>query len=99
MADELLHSIVPALVIFFWIYYENKKTIKYINILQWLIYPIIYLLFILIRGFFSDYYPYPFVDVVALGYIKVVLNSAILIAIFAIISALFIKIGLLRLNK
>lgn len=93
VVDELLHTIIPVLVILFWIYYENKKELNYKSILQWLVYPIIYLFYILIRGYFSNYYPYPFVDVVTLGYQKVIINSAVLILIFSVLSALFIKIG------
>lgn len=93
VVDELLHTIIPVLVILFWIYYENKKELKYKSIFQWLVYPIFYLFFILIRGSFSNFYPYPFVNVVTLGYSKVIVNSALLVLIFTIISALFIKIG------
>lgn len=91
--DELLHSIIPVLVILFWYFYENKKEIQYKSILLWLTYPIVYLVYILIRGFFSNFYPYPFVDVANLGFQKVMFNSTILLLLFAFIAAIFIKIG------
>ncbi len=93
IVDELLHSIIPALVVFFWFLYEDKSMIKYRQIPQWLIYPLLYLIYILIRGSFSDFYPYPFVDVGELGWTKVLINSFGLMALFIGISALFIKIG------
>lgn len=91
--DELLHSIIPLLVIAFWCFYENKKAIQYKSILQWLIYPIVYLVYILVRGFFSNFYPYPFVDVANLGFQKVMFNSTILLLFFAFLASIFIKIG------
>lgn len=93
IVNELLHTLIPILVILFWYLYENKSSIKYTAILKWLMYPLIYLVFILVRGYFSDFYPYPFVDVVTLGLSKVLLNSIGLVGIFAGFSALFIKIG------
>ncbi|MFZ5976285.1 MULTISPECIES: Pr6Pr family membrane protein [unclassified Hydrotalea] len=33
----------------------------------WLIYPLLYLVYILIRGSFSGFYPYPFVNVLQIG--------------------------------
>ena len=91
--DELLHSVIPIFVIIFWYFYEEKKSIEYKQILKWLIYPIIYLIFILIRGDFSNFYPYPFVDVSTLGLNKVLINSTALMISFSCISAGYIKLG------
>jgi hypothetical protein len=93
IVDELLHSIIPVLVVFFWLFYEDKSQVKYNQISRWLIYPLIYLIYILIRGYFSNFYPYPFVDVAQLGLRAVLINSVGLIALFIGVSALFIKIG------
>lgn len=99
LVDELLHTIIPFGVIIFWAFYEVKSAIKLSQIPKWLIYPFVYLVFILIRGHFSNYYPYPFVDVTELGIKSVLLNSFILILIFLIISAGFVLVGRLIKNK
>ncbi|WP_229216724.1 Pr6Pr family membrane protein [Dyadobacter sp. 3J3] len=93
IVDELLHSVIPVLVIIFWYLFEEKKSVTYQQIPKWLIYPLIYLIYILIRGRFSNFYPYPFVDAGRLGLSKVLANSAGLIVLFICISALYIKIG------
>jgi len=93
IVNEMLHTLIPLLVILFWYLYENKSTIKYPAIFKWLIYPSVYLVYILIRGNFSGFYPYPFVDVDKLGLSKVLVNSAVLLVVFAGLSALFIRIG------
>lgn len=93
IVDELLHTVIPILVIIFWYVYDEKISVTYNQIPQWLIYPLIYLVYILIRGHFSSFYPYPFMDVVSLGLSKVLTNSAGLIVLFICMSALFIKLG------
>lgn len=93
IVDELLHSIIPLMVIVFWYRYESKPAVKFSQIPQWLIYPLIYLIYVLIRGHFSGFYPYPFINVAAIGWQSVGINSAAVTLLFIGISATFIKIG------
>lgn len=93
IVNELLHIIIPIEVIFFWYLYEYKKELQFAMIKNWLLYPAVYLVFILIRGHFSGFYPYPFVDVIQLGLTKVLFNSAVLMLAFLFFSFLFIRIG------
>lgn len=93
IVDELLHSVIPILVILFWYLYETTGPVKYSQILRWAIYPLIYLIYILLRGNFSDFYPYPFINVSTIGMSKALANAGILIIMFLIISAAFLLIG------
>ena len=93
IVDELLHSVVPVLFLLLWIFSVKKKTLKWKAFLPWLIYPLTFLVFILIRGAFSGFYPYPFMDVTKLGYQKVFINSLGVTIIFIILSALFIVVA------
>lgn len=99
IVDELLHTLIPIMVIIYWYLYEIKSLAKYKQILKWLIYPLIYLTYILIRGKLSNFYPYPFVDVGNLGLSKVVINSALMIILFAGLSAIFIRVGKATKNR
>ena len=94
--DELLHTIIPALFIIFWILWASISTLEWKNILSWLIYPFFYSIFILARGAFSGYYPYPFMDVNVLGYNKVLVNSAGLVIIFLLFSFFTVLFGKMR---
>lgn len=91
--NESLHSLIPVAVIVFWFGYGRQPLLPYSKIIPWLLYPLLYLIFILIRGSFSRFYPYPFVDVTLLGMTKVLLNSGLLCLLFVLISALYIFIG------
>lgn len=93
IVDELLHSVIPVMVIIFWYLYENKPPLTFRLIPQWLIYPLIYLAYILVRGNFSGFYPYPFINVADIGWHNVWINSLMITALFIGISAAFIQIG------
>lgn len=96
IVDELLHTLIPIMVIIYWYLYENKSLATYKQIPKWLIYPLyplIYLTYILIRGKFSNFYPYPFVDVGNRGLSKVLINGVVLVALFVGLSAIFIRVG------
>ncbi len=94
IVDEMLHLIIPIVFIVYWYFSIELNTIKWKSIFNWLIYPMVYLMVILIRGHFANYYPYPFVNVFELGYAKVFLNSFFLTLFFGLISC--VVIGVVR---
>lgn len=96
IADELLHLVIPILVLVYWILFVPKKTLEFKNIFPWLIFPAVYLVYTLIRGAFFSFYPYPFVDVVLLGYGKVLLNSFFMVLAFLFFGTLLIGIGKIK---
>jgi hypothetical protein len=93
VTDELLHSVIPVLVLIYWFLFENTLSVPYSLIGRWLLYPLIYLIYVLIRGYFSGFYPYPFINIPALGIEKVLLNSIVMTALFAVLSVTFNAIG------
>jgi hypothetical protein len=93
LVDELLHSVNPVIFILYWLIFVSKAELQWKNVLGWLIYPVLYLIYTLIRGALSGVYPYPFVDVNELGYTKMFLNDFGLIFAFLLLSLLFIAIG------
>lgn len=96
VVDELLHLVVPVLVLIFWIVFVPKKSLEFRNIFPWLGFPAVYLAYTLIRGAFFNFYPYPFIDVILLGYSKVLLNCFFMLLAFFFIGLLLIgsrKIG------
>jgi hypothetical protein len=86
VADDILHLYIPLLMLLYWILFISSQKIEIKTIPYWLIYPAIYLVYTLIRGSFSQFYPYPFVNVTGLGYRKVLFNSALLMVAFTVMS-------------
>jgi hypothetical protein len=93
LVDELLHTVIPLFFILFWLKFVPKQNIAWATVLPWTIYPLVYLGYTLLRGSFAHWYPYPFVDVMALGYNKVFVNSAMVCATFIFFSLLFVGIA------
>ena len=93
IVNELLHSVIPVLVIIFWYLYETTGRVKYAQIFKWAIYPLAYLFYILVRGSFSNFYPYPFIDVTNLGMAKALTNAGVILVMFLTIAALLLFIG------
>jgi hypothetical protein len=90
IVDELLHTINPTLVICFWFFSRTGMLLDYRKIPMWLLYPSIYLFYILTRGYFSNFYPYPFIDVSKIGFTQVMINSLGMMLLFIIVSIIFI---------
>lgn len=93
VVDELLHTAIPIIYILYWYLKTSKESIFFKNVFGWLIYPILYLIVILIRGCYSNYYPYPFVNVTEIGIQKVIFNVIYLTMFFGIISIAFVGLS------
>ncbi|MCT3691361.1 Pr6Pr family membrane protein [Elizabethkingia anophelis] len=93
LVDELLHSVIPIFVVLFWYLYEAKKSLKFRQTIKWLTYPLIYFIYILVRGNQSGFYSYPFIDVSVLGFPAVIQNAFFLLLFFLGLSSAFILIG------
>ncbi len=86
--DEILHTVIPLLFLFFWIIWVPKTPLKLIMIPGWLIFPAVYAVLVLILGKLTGHYPYPFLNVNELGFTRVVRNSGWLVLLFLIFSLL-----------
>ncbi len=93
LVDELLHSVVPVLFILFWLKFVPKQSIQWKNIFPWLVYPLLYLGYTLLRGSFVNWYPYPFINVTTIGYSKALVNSGMVTVVFVVICSIFIGIA------
>ncbi|HEY5966362.1 MAG TPA: Pr6Pr family membrane protein [Chitinophagaceae bacterium] len=96
LVDELLHSVIPVYFVLFWFIFVPGKDLKWKDAFPWLIYPISYMVYAIILGAITMFYPYPFVDVNELGYTKALTNSLIVLALIFLLSLAFIGIGKTR---
>ncbi len=93
VVDEMLHSIVPILVLIHWWCSPDKAALQWRSVFSWLLYPFLYLLYTLWHGAISGFYPYPFIDVSMLGMNQVLTNSLIVALVFVFIGLLLILIN------
>ncbi|RZM82930.1 Pr6Pr family membrane protein [Leptolyngbya iicbica] len=96
IVDVMLHSVMPAAYLIYWWLGVPKRSLRWRGALVWLMYPVGYSVYTLLLGAVRNKYPYPFSDVNALGYARVLLNSLSMFALFAIVSLVFISVGRLQ---
>ncbi len=85
LVDEFLHSVIPVYVLVYWLRYPSKEKSHFRDVLNWLQYPVVYLVFVLIRGFYSGFYPYPFLNIPEIGLGKVLLNILVILILLLFI--------------
>jgi hypothetical protein len=93
VADAMLHYVMPAGYLVFWLTCVRKSGLRWYDPLLWLIYPLFYLGFVLVRGKMSGFYPYPFIDAKTLGYADVAVNTAGLLIVCAALGSCMVMIG------
>lgn len=90
--DTVLHRIIPLALVADWLLeppdYAFSLNTKYL----WLIYPVAYVTYSLIRGAMVGWYPYPFLDPSQPGGYSTVIAYAVGIAIFALFLAAVINL-------
>jgi len=93
VADELLHDVMPLLFLFYWIIFVPKNSLKWTDALKFLVYPLTYIVYSVIRGGITGDYPYWFADVGVLGIQTVFMYTIFILIAFVFVRLIFISIG------
>ncbi|WP_236196444.1 Pr6Pr family membrane protein [Pseudomonas glycinae] len=92
VADELLHDVMPLLFLAYWWLCVPKGSLRLKHLPLWLIYPLVYFAYALLRGHLLGAYAYPFIDVALLGYPQVFVNAGGILLGFVLMALLVIGI-------
>ncbi|MFE5285227.1 Pr6Pr family membrane protein [Nocardia sp. NPDC056611] len=87
--NDILHRLIPVVLIADWLLVLApgvKPTVKLV--LGWLAYPLAYGAYVLIRGPFADWYPYPFIDPREQGYGSLTIGLVVMAVVFAILGVI-----------
>jgi hypothetical protein len=82
LADVVLHDVIPFLYPFYWLAFLPKGSLRWSDPSWWLVYPVLYFLYSMLRGAAYGIYLYPFFDVAQLGFARVSMNAFALLAFF-----------------
>jgi hypothetical protein len=98
--EYVLHYVTPPLFVLDWLLFVPKGEIGWRNGVDSLAFPLVYLGWTLAHGAYGGWYPYPFLDVLELGYGRVLLNTAGLILAFLALELLLVAIDrMIRQNR
>lgn len=86
VANQLFHTVSPALALAGWALFGPRGLVDRAVVALSLVYPLVWLASTLVRGALIGWYPYPFVDVAALGYPRVALNCLLVTALFLVLA-------------
>ena len=93
VADVLLHYVMPALFLIYWWFNHPKGALRWTHPLYWGIYPIAYMIYVLIRGAIIGSYPYRFIDPLAIGYERTMINAFGLLFFFIVLGLVMVSLG------
>lgn len=85
LGNSLLHYVMPSAFVLDWLLFAPKGRLNWKDPARWLIFPLVYGGWTLLHGALSGWWPYPFVDVGALGLGRVLLNFVGLLTFFLIV--------------
>jgi hypothetical protein len=86
-ADMILHTVVPILAVVGWLSFgPGRLTSRRIAVLS-VIFPVAWLGFTLIRGAAIGWYPYPFIDVAKIGYVRAIVSAVWVAVLFLAVAA------------
>ncbi len=87
--NTVLHYIIPVVVALDWLFISSKTKITFKQGIVWAIFPMLYVLYSLVRGHLVNWYPYPFLNAAEQGYLRVlIVCTAITLGAFVLIYAI-----------
>ncbi len=87
-----LHYITPSLYVLWFALWNRSGTLRLANLPTMFAYPVVYLVYVMVRGPIAGEYPYPVLDAAALGYVQVGVNVLGLIVLYAALAAFAVAI-------
>lgn len=91
-ANALIHQVTPLVTLVAWLVVGPRGWIAWRTVPEALVLPVVWLGWTLLRGAVIGAYPYPFVDVVRLGYGRVLVNVVAITLLGVVLGAVLLGI-------
>lgn len=96
VADTGLHYVMPVLYLAWWVLAVPHGQLQFRDLLKWLLFPLVYLGWALLVGAMIGLYPYPFIDLAALGWGRTLANAVGVLFVFLVLGGVILTLdGLL----
>nr|WP_255682337.1 Pr6Pr family membrane protein [Dyella sp. 2HG41-7] len=86
VADIVMHYVVPIAFAIYSLMALRGQALRWSAPFRWSLYPLIYFVYVLIRGELLGRYPYGFIDVLQLGYARTLRNAVFLWIAFIVLA-------------
>lgn len=93
IADNFVHVYTPIVYVLVWLVFRAKKKYSFKTMLKWLVYPIGYFVYSIIRGAIVGWYPYPFINASVLSVGELLMNVVLLTLAFVFVGSIFVFIS------
>ena len=93
VANYMLHFIGPPLIVIAWLVAGPWPQFTLVDVPRTLIWPALWVAWTLVHGAITDWYPYPFIDVIAHGYGKVTINLLVITVFATALSLAFVALS------
>ena len=92
LADTGLHYVMPVLYLSWWMLAVPHGQLQLRDLLKWLLFPLVYLGWALIVGAMIGLYPYPFIDLAALGWVRTLVNAIGVLFVFLVLGGVILTL-------
>ncbi|MGH6856593.1 MAG: Pr6Pr family membrane protein [Methylocella sp.] len=82
LTNFVLHYAIPVLYPMYWLVFMPKGSLRWSAPAWWVVYPVLYFLYSMLRGAAYGTYVYPFMDAAKLGVARAWMHGAVLLAVF-----------------
>lgn len=97
--NVVLHHVLPAAIVAEWFVVPPRAPVRRAAALRWLLYPAAFFLYSMIRGFLTEWYPYPFLQPgLSGGYSGVLASAAVLLVVIGSLALAVAALGNRRLR-
>ena len=87
LTDIGFHYVAPVLTVAGWLFFGPWPRIDVESLVRHLAWPVSYLIYILVLGAVTGWYPYPFINVARLGYPHALLNALVVTVLLLLVGA------------
>jgi hypothetical protein len=89
--NVVVHYVLPVVVVLDWLYQPPKSLLAFVQVRYWLVFPLLFFAYTLIRGAIVGWYPYPFFNPAHVGgYLGIALYGVAILILFLLIAWLLI---------